>query len=143
MEYKFFHLGNNIPTSKTKLYKGINNPFDLYDALSHLWSEYSCAPRMRDKWSKNNKTCGQCSITAFLAQDIFGGEVFGVPLGDGNFHCYNYVDGYIFDLTCEQFHGEELKYDLTNPQSRERHFLKQEKFERYLYLKDKLMKYTL
>jgi len=58
---------------------------------------------MRDEWTKENITLGQCSITAFLAQDIFGGKVYGVPRPGGTFHCYNEVDRHIFDLTSEQF----------------------------------------
>lgn len=122
-------------------YKGINNPHDLYIALSHCWSIETCAPRMRDKWNKENYTCGQCSITAFLFQDIFGGEVFGVALGDGNYHCYNYISDSIFDLTSEQFGDKKLNYDLTNPQTRDVHFVKREKYERYLLLKKRLKEY--
>ena len=61
----------------------------LYQLLLGCWRRETCAPRMREKWSVSTPTCGQCSITAFLAQDIFGGEVYGVPLCDGNYHCFN------------------------------------------------------
>ena len=44
-------------------------PRDYYDLLSDIWSADTCAPRMRDKWSDENKTLGQCSITAFLMQE--------------------------------------------------------------------------
>ena len=66
-------------------------PRDIYDLLSNIWCEYTCAPRMRKDWSEANRTLGQCSITAFLAQDLFGGKVYGVPLEDGNYHCFNVV----------------------------------------------------
>ena len=68
-------------------------PCDYYDLLEDIWSAETCAPRMRGDWTPENRTLGQCSITAFLAQDMFGGKVYGVPLGDGNFHCYNTVGG--------------------------------------------------
>ncbi len=42
-------------------------------------------------WTPDNKTLGQCSITAFLAQDIFGGKVYGIPLPEGGVHCYNMI----------------------------------------------------
>lgn len=115
----------------------IGNLYDMYDILSLLWSKETCAPRMRDNWSTDNKTLGQCSITAFLIQDIFGGDVYGIRLADGNFHCYNVIEGKIFDLTSEQF-KEKLIYDLKYPQERVVHFNKQEKYERYLLLKTKL-----
>lgn len=33
---------------------------------------------MQEAWSQDNYSLGQCSITAFLAQDIFGGKVYGL-----------------------------------------------------------------
>ena len=95
---------------------------------------------MRKEWTLDNPTLGQCSITAFLAQDIFGGEVYGVPLGDGNFHCFNFVNGAIFDLTSAQFGNQKLDYTLDYPQSREAHFAKEEKRLRYEALKAALDK---
>jgi len=125
-------------------YPGIENPLDLYDALSDIWCSYSCAPRMRDNWSPENKTCGQCSITAFLAQDIFGGEVYGTLTEGGNIHCYNVVNGIAFDLTSEQFgeKAKDLKYESNPIQERESagHFGKEEKRQRYEYLREQLRK---
>ena len=116
---------------------GIHTPQDLYDALNEVWCADTCAPRMRSEWSEQNRTKGQCSVTAFLAQDIFGGRVYGIPLGDGNYHCYNEVDGAVFDLTCGQF-AKQLEYRCEHEQSRETHFAKEEKRLRYLLLKEKL-----
>ena len=115
-------------------------PRDYYDLLSGIWSADTCAPRMRDQWTPENKTWGQCSITAFLMQDIFGGKVYGVPLKDGNVHCYNDVNGCVFDLTSEQFGGEKLDYGNCPEQSRDKHFTKEEKRQRYELLKERLMK---
>ena len=114
-------------------------PRDCYDLLSDIWSADTCAPRMRDKWSRENKTCGQCSITAFLMQDLFGGEVRGVPLDDGNFHCFNVVGDCVFDLTSEQFGDIVLDYTDCPVQSREVHFAKDEKRRRYEFLKEQLI----
>ncbi len=111
----------------------------LYDLLSGVWCAETCAPRMRRDWSEDNPTLGQCSITAFLAQDLFGGEVYGVPLDDGNFHCYNVVGGCVFDLTSEQFGDVSLHYENNPPQTREAHFAKEEKHRRYLLLRSRLM----
>lgn len=118
----------------------INNPVDLYDVLSEIWCEYTCAPRLRFRWTKYNKTVGQCSITAFLVQDIFGGDVYGVEIGENTYHCFNKINGLVFDLTSEQF-NEVLDYDNSTLQSRDTHFSKEEKYERYLYLKKKLNEY--
>ena len=124
-------------------YRGIHSPCDLYDALKHVWCEYTCAPRMRNRWSEKNMTLGQCSITAFLVQDIFGGKVFGILRDDGSIHCYNEAGGYVFDLTSEQFGGEMLSYVNNPEQSRAVHFAKQEKLERYEYLKAELLKFCV
>ena len=136
----YFYVGNEVDVGPVvQNLEGIDSPRDLYDALSTLWSEQTCAPRMRESWSKQNKTLGQCSITAFLVQDIFGGDVYGVPLGDGNFHCYNVVGEEMFDLTSEQF-DFPLDYSKGVLQSRETHFAKQEKYERYQFLKSELLR---
>ena len=102
----------------------INNPVDLYDVLSEIWCEYTCAPRLRFRWTKYNKTVGQCSITAFLVQDIFGGDVYGIEIGENTYHCFNKINGLVFDLTSEQF-NEVLDYDNSTLQSRDTHFSKE------------------
>ena len=113
-------------------------PRDCYDLLSEIWCAGTCAPRMRENWTPENKTLGQCSITAFLMQDLFGGRVYGVPLEDGNFHCFNVVNGCVFDLTSEQFGDTALNYDDCPEQFREIHFAKEEKRLRYEDLKARL-----
>ena len=123
----------------TTEYPGIGTPKDLYLALRNVWSRDTCAPRLRDKWSPDDPTVGQCSITAFLAQDIFGGKVYGIPLPDGNFHCYNVVGERTFDLTSEQFLPQKLTYADDPEQSRETHFAKKEKRLRYEALREKLL----
>ena len=115
-------------------------PRDYYDILSDLWCAETCAPRMRDKWGPENKTLGQCSITAFLVQYIYGGKVYGVKRPDGNYHCFNDIDGCVFDLTSEQFGDEKLDYSNCPEQFREVHFAKEEKRQRYELLREKLQK---
>ena len=139
MEYKFYGSDTQSVKPINKEFFAIKDQRHLYDLLSNIWCEYTCAPRLRKDWSTNNKTLGQCSITSFLVQDIFGGEVYGVPLKDGNYHCFNNINGIVFDLTSEQFGGQKLVYDNKYPQSREEHFASEEKYQRYLYLKRELI----
>ena len=113
-------------------------PREYYDLLSEIWCAETCAPRMRSDWSPENKTLGQCSITAFLLQDLYGGKVFGVPLNDGNYHCCNVVGDCVFDLTSEQFGDKKLNYTDCPEQFRETHFAKEEKRQRYELLKARL-----
>lgn len=143
ISYHFYgHETAGNVKAKHHLYPGIETPTDLYDALSRIWCADTCAPRMRADWCGENKTLGQCSITAFLAQDIFGGEVYAMPTDNGGVHCYNVVNGYTFDLTSEQFGGkaQNLCYEGNAIQDREspEHFGKEEKRQRYEYLKEEL-----
>ena len=140
MSGNFYGRETSYAVPVTNEYPGINNPVDLYEALFEIWCADTCAPRMRDQWSVENKTLGQCSITAFLAQDIFGGEVYGILRSGGNYHCYNVIGDCVFDLTSEQFGDEKLNYTGNPIQSRDVHFAKQEKYERYLFLKKELYK---
>ena len=137
MSYRFY----GWETADVKDERGLT-PRDYYDLLLDIWQADTCAPRMRDKWTKENPTFGQCSITSFLLQDIYGGRVLGVPREGGTFHCFNVVDGpegeCVFDLTSEQFGDERLDYSCCPEQFREVHFAKTEKRERYEKLKKRL-----
>ncbi len=138
MVYSFYGWEQADITAPEEIYRGIRTPRDLYDALSGIWCADTCAPRMRAQWTRENQTLGQCSVTAFLAQDIFGGKVYGILRPDGNYHCYNVVGDCVFDLTSEQFGHEVLDYRENPEQFREVHFAKEEKRQRYEYLKEKL-----
>ena len=139
MAYKFYGWQDTSSVHPLdSKYSKIKDPKALYDMLDNIWCEYSCAPRLRKDWSQNNKTLGQCSITAFLVQDIFGGEVYGIPLESGGVHCFNNVNGHIFDLASEQFGDKVLDYVNVIKQERNAHFLDEDKFNRYKYLWDKL-----
>lgn len=142
MEYKFlgYETAADVKPLENCGYK-LDSLLDLYNVLAEgVWREATCAPRMQSKWSDENKTLGQCSITAFLVQDIFGGEVYGIKRPDGNYHCYNVIGGKQYDLTIEQFGDEkdDLVYDNKYPQLRAVHFKKEEKYNRYLLLKSLL-----
>lgn len=138
MPYNFYGWQTADCSPIDKTFSKIKNPHELYDLLSGIWCAETCAPRMREKWTSENKTLGQCSITAFLAQDIFGGKVFGILREGGNYHCYNVVGNCVFDLTSEQFGGEKLCYENNPEQFREVHFAKEEKRMRYEFLKAEL-----
>lgn len=139
-QYNFYGWEDATIPACTDQYPGIRTPQDLYEALSEIWCADTCAPRLRADWTSENKTLGQCSITAFLAQDLFGGEVRGILRPGGNYHCYNVVGSCVFDLTSEQFGNEILDYTDNPLQSREIHFAKEEKRQRYEKLKTELFR---
>lgn len=141
MAYKFYGNENATGVVAPENEYGVTTAIDLYDKLLNAWSIDTCAPRLRSEWSEDNPTLGQCSITAFLAQDIFGGEVYGVKTASG-IHCYNVVNGIIFDLTSEQFgeKAKDLDYTPLLLQDREmpNHFGNGKKKDRYNMLKEAL-----
>ena len=139
MNYRFYGSDTPAIAPCDTAFFFVKDQRHLYDLLRQLWCKETCAPRMAEQWSEENPTLGQCSITAFLVQDIFGGDVYGVPLGDGNYHCFNQVGDVVFDLTSEQFGDTKLDYGRVQKQSREVHFAKEEKRIRYELLKKKLM----
>lgn len=133
-EYRFYGWEKADIKDKNGL-----TPRDYYDILLSIWCADTCAPRMREEWSADNPTLGQCSITAFLMQDIFGGRVYGILRPGGNYHCFNVVGNCVFDLTSEQFGDETLDYEDCPEQFREVHFAKEEKRLRYEYLRGQLL----
>ena len=141
MKYQFYGWEHADMPPVDPAFRAISSPQALYDALTAVWCEYTCTPRLREKWGPDNITLGQCSITAFLAQDIFGGTVCGILRPGGNYHCYNVVGDVVFDLTSEQFGDETLDFSAQTEQLREVHFAKAEKRERYEYLKAKLLEF--
>ena len=143
MSYNFYGWQTAEGKPVNDDFPGIDSPLTMYDYLSRIWCAQTCAPRLREGWSSDNITLGQCSITAFLVQDIFGGKVYGIPREGGNFHCYNDIGSCVFGLTSEQF-GEEaasLVYENNPLQSREVHFAKEEKRLRYELLRERLGTY--
>ena len=138
MSYHFYGWETADVLPVDDAFARVGNPRHLYDLLSKIWCADTCAPRLRHAWSAGNRTLGQCSITAFLAQDIYGGIVRGILRPGGNYHCYNVVGDCVFDLTSEQFGDERLDYADNPEQHREVHFAKEEKRLRYEWLREKL-----
>ena len=136
--YGFYGHETADVKARTAEYPGIVTPKDLYRALWPLWTRETCTARMRDSWTEENRTVGQCAVTAFLAQDIFGGRVWGIPLPDGGVHCFNAADDCVFDLTSDQFGDQQLDYTLRYEQLRYNHFKQPGKRERYEALKEAL-----
>ena len=137
----FYGWKSNPVSPADDAFAKIRNQKHLYMILKKLWKKETCAPRLQSKWSEDNPTLGQCSITAFLAQDVFGGEVRGIVRPDGSHHCFNVVNGSEFDLTSEQFGSTVLDYTDYVTESREVHFEKEEKRLRYEALKSSLIAY--
>ena len=81
---------------------------EFYLACLRAWSAETCSARFRPLWSAENPSTGQCSITAKLVNEYFGGEVLSLPLIGGGMHSFNRIGGVIVDLACEQFGKDAL-----------------------------------
>ena len=141
-KYKYYGQEHQLFV-KNRLYKGVETIHDLYDALLHSWTRETCTSRLRHKWNEQDYTCGQCAITAFIVQDIFGGDIYEVPLENGGVHCFNIVDGKAVDLASEQF-GDKVKdldYAHATKQNRKLRMQEPEKQDRYEKLKSNLTTY--
>ena len=102
--YRFYGWEQATVPAQSGDYPGIGTPQQLYDVLAGgIWQADTCAPRLRDGWSEDNRTLGQCSIPAFRVQDNLGCRVDGIPQPGGNYHCYNVGDGPGLDLTTHKF----------------------------------------
>ena len=73
------------------------------------------------------------------ANDLTPRDYYGILRLGGNYHCFNVVDGCVFDLTSEPFRDEILDYSNCPEQFRETHFAKEEKRLRYEYLRTQLL----
>lgn len=143
MDYKFYGNDTKSVTPINSLYKNVKEQRHLYDLLNTSWSKDTCPDRLKSKWDKSNNTVGQCSITALIVQDIFGGNIYGIPLIDGGYHCFNKIGDVIFDLTSEQFGDEKLNYSLDNLLNREELLTDPSRKFRYQLLSKELKKLVL
>ncbi|MDN2582843.1 hypothetical protein [Aquibium sp. ELW1220] len=76
----------------------------LRDALETAWSAETST-----RWTKDVPALGQCSVTALVVNDVFGGDILKTRTPQG-VHFYNRVGARRFDLTASQF-DEPVSYD--------------------------------
>lgn len=73
------------------------DPLALYDELKTAWSAQSSGA-----WTADMSAKGQCSVSALVVQDLFGGEILKTRT-PGGMHFYNRVENVRWDLTIGQF----------------------------------------
>lgn len=93
---------------------------ELKQLLSSSWKKETCSPGLRSEWSEESPSLGQCTITALIVNDFFGGKIMRCIASSGS-HYYNLIDNEIVDLTVDQFQGEIPDYD--NGEERTREYL--------------------
>ena len=108
---------------------------ELKEKLSNCYSKELCYPKIADEWNEKNKSFGMCAITSLIVNDIFGGEICKIYVGDIS-HYFNMIDGRIVDLTAGQFNFDidYRGYKIVDRNS----ILNDESIERYNILKQRL-----
>lgn len=93
-------------------------------------------------WSKENRSLGQCAITALLVQDYFGGDIKRGYIPERNmYHNWNEIDGKKIDLTIEQIGNvPDVKYTKIITKSRNSLLKNKSTSTRYFLLKERVEK---
>ena len=96
------------------VYNTFMNEIDLTslkEALEKSWSRDTAYKSVRNKWSIENKSFGQCAVTALLVNKYYGGEIYKADvLGEGYSHFWNILqDGALIDLTRPQFGNKKIR----------------------------------
>ena len=105
MNNKSLFFGMELSDKKTLLITDdrIATLGKLHEALTHAWSRETAFPACKGDWSTSNPALGQCTITAMIVHDLFGGTIHRVRLAGGGTHYFNRIDGVYVDLTSSQF----------------------------------------
>jgi hypothetical protein len=112
---------------------------ELKSYLIDSWKKETCASGLRDEWSEENPSLGQCAITSLIVNDYFGGKIMRCMASTGS-HYYNLIDNELIDLTFEQFQGEIPQYEQGQERTREYLLGNEDTRNRYLLLKSNLEK---
>lgn len=106
-------------------------------ALQDVWAKDTSHGDSEDSWSDDNKSAGQCAITSLLVNDIFGGKLAKMRVGDVG-HYFNIIDEKVVDLTAEQFGEMEISYNDYEERTRERMLEDVDTKKRYELLKSRM-----
>lgn len=86
--------------------------------LTMSWNYETCSPGLKNEWSEDNHSLGQCAITALIVNDYFGGKIMRCMTPTGS-HYYNLINNQIIDFTVEQFLGVIPDYSKGEERTRE------------------------
>ena len=131
------HTIMNWPYQSKKV--SIENIGVLKSILEKSWSIETCSPGLREQWTEENSSLGQCAITSLIVNDICGGKIMRCMASSGS-HYYNIIDEQIVDLTVEQFLGEIPDYEHSEERTREYLLGNEDTKKRYRELLGKVRK---
>ena len=115
---------------------------ELKQILIKSWSRETCSPGLREKWSEENPSLGQCAITAMIVKDALGGKIMRCMTSTGS-HYYNIINDEIVDLTVEQFLGEIPRYEEGSERTMEYLLSNEDTKKRYLMLVNEVAHYII
>lgn len=82
---------------------------NLETILYLSWEKKTCYKDSRNKWTLDKPYIGQCAVTSLIVNDLLGGDIMRVKVGDES-HYYNVVDGKIIDYTAKQYEDTSINY---------------------------------
>lgn len=116
---------------------------DLLKALNMAWCRETAFSGDRKNWTIDKKSTGQCTVTAMIVFDYFGGKIVrGYSEKYKLFHYWNEIDGEKVDLTYDQF-SDKKDISFTNIMYKSKKDLMKIRSVRirYVLLKEKIDKY--
>ena len=80
------------------------NLISVKEALEKSWSLDTAYPGVRKQWTPEDSSLGQCTVTAMVLNDYFGGKIIrGYSKKYNIYHYWNIIDGQEIDFTFSQF----------------------------------------
>ncbi len=116
------------------------NFFKFKRALQKSWGSDTAYPKVANLWTKEEPYIGQCTITALLFNEFFGGKIYGADTDVGVGHFWNTKLGIKIDLTKKQFEHKP-KFSNIVLWDREDLLKTGNVLERYTILRDRFLKF--
>ena len=101
--YEGMALGG-LPNTGRAGFTSIATLDQLYAVLRKAWNNRTCFKSCQYSWNPSDPSYGQCTITAALVHDMFGGTIRKIWNKDRSTHYFNEIRGVYVDLTREQFY---------------------------------------
>jgi len=118
----------------------------LKEALRATWTVDTAYWSDRNDWSEDKRETGQCTITAMIVFDYFGGTIYRGHSSKYNlFHYWNVVNGQKIDFTFSQFVGskDDITFEKVITKKKEDLMKISNVRKRYQILKSKVENYLL
>lgn len=106
----------------------------LTEILSRCYEAKTAYPGVQSQWNENNKTLGQCAVTALIVQYYFGGEIYKHNKYP---HYFNVINNQVVDLTSSQF---DFEFDYSDSIPKQPDLQKADTANRYQLLLNKVKK---